>query len=399
MDLRRRIAASAFAATIALAGCSSTGEDAADDRVEDETGENGVAATVVGGDSDDGGSPANGTTSTAASEVTTSEPPISAPPTSAPPTSAPSTAPVIEAAASSAPQRLATAGPGVAGVLQWIETSAQVIGEAGAIDVTVSDEFAEVADAGELGLVFQRSVEEPAIWITADGSTRALIRAGDGQRLVLEGVGVDESGAVVVWYQRIDTGSLSNQQASLRSFEIETGVITEIAETGSRDERTDFSALSGGVVMGRWAGPATEGTNLVDLDRVGTAFGGGTQPECSDGQPDCAVYGAATYDEATGEAFAMRLVFNVDAARIDRGGLFRLDPATGQEEPLVAFGWDDGAWYPDDMFIAGDLVIVSLRNGAGDPLPALVYDRSTDAYWTLPDAVFVRPAFRPTLDG
>lgn len=393
MALRRRIVASAFAATVALAGCSSGGGDAALDP---------ESPTLADRDLDDDGGapPANGTTSTVApsdlADPSLTEPDLT---DTAVPTSAPSTAPAIEPPAASAQQRLAAAGPGVAGIVQWIETSAQVIGDAGAIDATVVDGFAEVADAGDLGLVFQRSIEEPAIWITAGGSTRALIRAGDGQRLVLEGVGTDASGAVVVWYQRIDAGSLSGQQSSLRSFEIETGVVTELAATGSRDERTDFSALSGGVVIGRWAGPATEGTNLVDLDRVGTPFGGGTQPECSDGQPDCAVYGAATFDEATGEAFGMRFVFNVDAARIDRGGLFRIDPATGEEEPLVAFGWEDGAWYPDDMFIAGDLVIVSLRNGSGDPLPALVYDRGTDAYWTLPDAVFVRPAFRPADDG
>lgn len=248
--------------------------------------------------------------------------------------------------------------------------------------------FVEAVEEASRGVIFQRSWDDNIIWWQTEDGPQELLVAGQGQRLQLEGATWDLNHEPLVYYQRHTGTTPETTVSTLRSYNFDTGEVREIAVTGGWESGTDFSFVSGGVAVGRWWAEATSGIMVLDLisgeqlyhsDEVGLS--------CFDGDANCLSYEQATV--IAGRVYGVRVIFNEATGVIDRKGIFSFDFETGTETLLVAFPWDNGTWYAEDMYGT----TVSLRDGDGAPLPALTFSLDGQEVSTYPLAAFVRPAY------
>lgn len=286
--------------------------------------------------------------------------------------------------------RLAHEGP-LPPALHWDSESIRKQSHTGEWFAVADGPFVEVAEIPAYGVVFQRSLDKRVVWLVGEAGPQELLVAADGQTLELEGAGETVNGDPVVFYQRHDHGSPEQTRSTLRSYNLVTEEVREILITGGWESSTSFSQLTGGTVVGTWSSEGWEGLTQVDLQTGTELFNSDDEHACFDGEPACPVYRQATV--LNRQIYGVRSIWNEERQLVDAAGVFAFDPATGFEERVVEFPWDNGLWYAEDMFAHGEQLVISLKDGNDQPLPALVVDLASGETWTLPEAAFVRPAY------
>ena len=113
--------------------------------------------------------------------------------------------------------------------------------------------------------------------------------------------------------------------------------------------------------------------------------------ECFDGEDGCIWYDQAVI--FSGEGYGIGPAPASADGIVDAFALYRFDLTSGEREVVLSMPWDNGLWYAEDMFALGGKLVVSLKDDAGEPLPALVYDVASGSAWTLPQSGFVRPSY------
>ncbi len=270
--------------------------------------------------------------------------------------------------------------------------------EDGTWTATVEGPLTELADGGGLGVLFTRDgFDSTTIYLADEQGLRPLIEGAGNERLELEGVATGGAGGPTVYFQRYVPGSPIETVSTLERLDPETGETSEVVQVGGWESGTSFSSITGDESAGIWSGEGFYDLQVFDL-ASGTVIHdqGGPESECSDGDPDCVTYDAATVLD--GAIYGVRPIFNDDQGFIDGQGIFRYDPDTGTDDLIVAYPWDNGTWYVEDLFAIGDELVVSLSDGPRwppderQPLPALFIDPSApDEATTSPLSAYVRP--------
>ncbi len=297
--------------------------------------------------------------------------------------------------AAAEPHRVAPVGTASA-VLRWSSEGVWRPSHTGDWNKIADGSFVEVADVPYWGLAFQRIEQEPVIWMKTDEGPQELIVAAEGQWLTLEGAGLNDNSQPIVFYQRHEASSPERTRSSLRTYNLETGEVNEIVETGGWEAGTHFDHLSRqAIAVSYWWSEATTGNALIDLTRSDQLIWDLVDEGCADGEPGCVVYEHVTVVD--GRSVGVRPIWNEEAGWVDQFGLFEFDLERRSERLIVAFPWDNGLWYVEDMFeLAPRSVVVSLSDSptlGGSPLPPLVVSIDSGEAFTMPDATFVRPAW------
>lgn len=301
------------------------------------------------------------------------------------------TAPPAEIDVNAQGLRVVPVGAMVDGLLLWDETSARKQGHDGVWSEVVAGSHLYVVDVPTLGTVYQTQEFATTIWLaTEDGPQELLVATEDGDTLELEGAGFSAAGEPVIFYQRRNYSSPDTALSTVRGYNVDTGEVVEIEETGGWESGTRFAYLTGGSALGLVSAEAFGWQAVLDLD------GGGWTPieedaTCFDGGDEtCHVYDMAVMVGTDALGFAP--IYN-DAEPVQEFGLYSFTPGTLERELLASFDWDNNTWYITDMFLLGTNLVVSLADYAGSPLPALVYDTGSGESWTLPQAAFAVPSF------
>lgn len=384
MFLSQRVGAALCCAALIFSACTNGDDVAAGGSAQNDSTE-----------IDDSASPGSSSTSPP------SAPPTTAPPTTPPPssdttsdatsdTSVPSTAPIDDDLV-----RLAPAGPEPFEVFFWTPDSISLRGATSTTTRITDGPYFEVVDVPLAGIAYQRTWDADTIWIidSADGP-RELLVAAPGQTLTLEGAGVNDLDEPVVFYQRRIGGSPEDSISTLRRYNLETEAVDELIVTGGWESGTGFSTLQQGIAVGNNGAEGWEWTTLIDLESGEETYNtdvAGISCGDDDGDRLCPAFEVSTL--VNGVVYGFDQIWNESTQAVDQYGLIRFDPATGAIEIIQGFPWDNGTWYPEDIFVLGDQLVVSVTDIDREPLPGLVYDLSTGDFWSLPEAAFVRPAF------
>lgn len=293
--------------------------------------------------------------------------------------------------------RLAPAG-GDELVLLWDNEAAWAIGHTGERSKIADGPFAEVTDLPGYGLVFQREERESTIWLADADGVRDLIVGADDQMLTLEGTGVsnaDES--PVVYYQRHESGDIETSRTTLRRFELFSGDVTELLETGGWEAGTVFSHISGDrLTVAATGAEAFVGNLAIDLSTTPPSTSVHDDDFCIDGDDECDFYQrVAVVGALSGSPRTVGIApISNDGVR-DGWGLWEFDFGGDESRLIASWPWDDGEWYVEDMFaLSGTEVLLSLSDWpgtGGNPLPALIVDIDSGEARTLPAAMFARP--------
>ena len=287
--------------------------------------------------------------------------------------------------------RLAPIGTSDPLVTLWDADQVLSPGHTPGFSVIATGDFGELAATSD-GIVFQESGSfidgeafDDTIWIEAvDGGPTALVSAPDGaELLLLEGARAIDLEEDVVYYQ-IRTGSVpEDTKSTLYSIETATGEITEIAVVGGWESGVDFHDISASypLVSGMWHGEGFSGPVIIDFDTGDVLYHADQSGlSCFDGQAGCpaywvvtsiddVLYGLRPPDDAVDTQSAM--------------SLHRFDPVTGSEVEITRFGWDTAVWLPRSIMAVPEGVIVSVEDGEGEPLPAVLVDLDSGNATTL----------------
>jgi hypothetical protein len=168
----------------------------------------------------------------------------------------------------------------------------------------------------------------------------------------------------------------------------------EIAITGGWESGTRFTILDDSYpeVVGTWGAEGFLGQLIVDLEAGEVVYHADEAGySCFDGEPGCPAYDSAALLD--GRIFGIRSEWDPVRQVVDTRSLFSFDPDSGQEKVVARFAWDNGLWYPRQIMVLGDELIVSVEDGDGEALPAVVIDPVTGEARTLQRAGFVGPAY------
>jgi len=285
--------------------------------------------------------------------------------------------------------RVAPVGPRML-VVHWDSTGIWVPNHAGDYHKVVSGPIAEAAQVPGMGVAFQRKSGDNVVWIEAGKGPIELLVGGASQRLTLEGATITSADEPVVYYQRYEGDTPDTSETTLRSYNLASQTVAEVAVTGGWESGTSFSFVGDS----REAVGVGSGEAFFWLSRFDLATGQQLQsPDsgCYDGEEGCEIY---DYWAAIGaDYFGIRSVANPSSGVFDQRALFRIDPNTGEEELVVSFNWDNDLWYVENMFAHHNQLVLSLHDGSDAPLPALVIDVEANKTWTVPERAFVRPAW------
>lgn len=374
------LAAFALALCSALAACGSDGEDLSSSgdsggSTEETVGDDGGTSST---DGDDGGTSDNADTGSS----TTTSPEDDDPDDGAEDSGVP--ADLLPSAAST----LAPAAERPTGVLwYWTDDLAGGFGHGTEWSTALDGPIAALAEVPLNGLVFQREDGDGVIWFDGPDGPTELITADENEYLRLEGAGLGPDEEPLVYYQRYVQGSVEDTVSTLRSHDLASGEDREILVTGGWESGMTFDHLTDGVALGLWGGEGFSALVGVDLASGDVVLD--TRDEaCGEGEDGCLPYWAGA---ASGGRFYGIRPTSDDGS--DALGLFRYDPATGTDELVIAFDGSEGAWEVENLFAwPGGSLTLSLRDGAGRPLPAVTVDPSTGAAESWPLAALVRPA-------
>jgi len=295
------------------------------------------------------------------------------------------------------PLRLANQGRALTSLVYWDSSGAHTMTPDGQVSTVLDGPLSEVANVSTVGVAFQRPGNDKVIWLQTESSTAELLVASGEQTLRLEGAEFSQQNGPSVFYQRYEPGiseQPSQERTTLRRYHLASATVEELANTGGQQTSTQFSHINHQSAVGLVTAEAfgwtihldtTTGAELHSSETAGLG--------CLGDDANCPIYAQATFHQ--GLIYALRPIGNIGAQTVDRFGLFSFDPSTGHETPISAHSWDDGLWYGEDLFFVGDLLVLSIKDGDGDPLPALVTNVATGESWTLPEAHFVRPRPEP----
>lgn len=266
----------------------------------------------------------------------------------------------------------------------WTEDLAGSFGHGTEWSTGLEGPIAQLAEVPLHGLVFQREDSDQVIWLAGPDGPQELIVADENQYLWLEGAGLGPDEEPLVYYQRFEQGSIEDTRSTLRSYDLSTGEVREILVTGGWESGVQFGHLGGGRALGVWGGEGYSALMAVDL-ASGDLLVDTRDEACGQGEEGCRSYRAAT--AAGGQFYGIRPTGD------DALGLFRLDPASGDDELVIALPWSEGDWEVENLFAGpGGSLTLSLRDGARQPLPAVTVDPATGEVESSPLAALVRPA-------
>ncbi len=392
---RRLLFALAACLCLLAASCSSAGSD---DAAATTTTEPVSTTSVVAGDAGDA---RDDSTTTTVTESSTTEPPVETTTTEAPDESTTTETPTSTRPTEPAPVRLAPPSKDLEPVISFTTEEIIPFGHAGPGEPIAVDGVSELASIPGWGIVYQTADNPHVIWGLDGGVADGLLVAPGNDTLTLEGGGLDDTGEPIVLYQYHQWGDMPETVVStLRSFRPADGRVVDIAVSGGWESGMSVNALqvlgvgNGDTAAARWGAEGWIWLEILDVQTGDIVF---SSPEdlgddCFSGDEGCPDYWAAV--PFFGAIVGMGPMWNDDAGVIDAFGLWEYDTTTGEQTLMQSWDWDNGLWYPEDMFIVNDsLLVVSLGDapGGGAPLPALFFDLVSGASWTAPEAAFVRP--------
>ena len=285
------------------------------------------------------------------------------------------------------PHRIAPEGDGASFLLRWDEDSARHPGHTGEYTEVADGPFTQIVDAGVWGVVFQRPGDD-TIWHKNFVEETALITSADPNvTLLLEGVVMSDLDQGIVYYRTQLRDDVAFQYGDwLRAYDLATAVDTEIDVVAGWESYAHFNLIHTPRTISSAAGEGFVWSKTYDLPH-------GPQVEwytCDGtGDPDCPFYEAI----AAGSTTTYAMVKDDPSASSTTYRLLGINPGTGFTYTIHTFVWEAGEWDIEEFFVTnGGLVVISVMDGAGDPLPAAIVDPSTDQVWTVPEADFVRPA-------
>ncbi len=286
--------------------------------------------------------------------------------------------------------RVAGAGEQLPDLLAWDHNEIRKQTPDGALLPMPSGPFFNVVDVPHLGVVFQRNDVDQTVWLAKDVGERDLLVTDGEMTLELEGAGVNAEDQAQIFYQRRVPGSPEDTVTTLRSYNVETKEVATLGTTGGWESGTSFNHLSGSVAIARWGAEGWTGLALYDLG-ANSDWGKQVGVECFDGEDGCIWYDGAVI--FSGDGYGIGPDAAGDGDTVDAYALYRFDLESGDREIVMSWPWDNGKWNVEEMFAHGGKLVVSLMDGDGEPLPALIYDVTAATAWTLPQSGFVRPAY------
>ncbi len=252
-----------------------------------------------------------------------------------------------------------------------------------------------VAVNGYGAMYFQLVGDEQTIWRDeGDGRLEAVVTVPVPQRIVLEGVHVRDLGDVDLFYQIRFGGSPQTAVDKLFRRRLPAGQETEIMVTGGWESGTVFHDLEGAypLAVGSSFAEAASWHVILNLETGELLYDGGIEGStCFDGEPGCPFYEVATLHDG--------VIYGIgpggdDSVPAFSQALRRFNPATGAEEAVARFEWDNGLWYPHGLLSTEEGLILSVGDFEGDTaFPAVVIDPTTGLAETLVVAGFVGPAY------
>lgn len=295
--------------------------------------------------------------------------------------------------------RLAPVADKASSLLLWDRSGIEGPGHSERLDRQEIDDLIQVTAVPSLSPVFQAADNERVIWQVVNDESRAILEVPDNEALTLEGAGLDAEGEPVFFYQHHVYADPENTRSTLRSYRLSDAKITEITVTGGWESGVRFSHINR-LGQGRtnsavalWGAEGWTWLEITDLATGDAVFDSqDLGPECFDGDTGCpSFWEAVVFD---GDIIGMGPVIDDAGEGFEAFGLWWYETDDGTSELIEAWEWDNGLWYVEDMFLHDDSVLViSLEDGEGQPLPALFFDLVSGESWTEPDAGFLRPAF------
>lgn len=295
--------------------------------------------------------------------------------------------------------RLAPVADEASPLLLWDRSGIEVLGHSERLDRQEINNLIQVTAVPSFSPVFQTADNERVIWHVVNDGPEALLEVPANEALTLEGAGLDAAGESVFFYQHHVYADPENTRSTLRSYRLSDASVTEIAVTGGWESGVRFSHISRlgdgrtNTAVALWG---AEGWTWLEITDVGTGDGVFNSQdlgmECFDGDEGCPnFWEAVVFDD---DIIGMGPVIDDAGEGFGAFGLWRYETDDGTSELIEAWEWDNGLWYVEDMFLHNDSVLViSLEDGEGQPLPALFFDLVSGESWTEPDAGFLRPAF------
>ncbi len=286
--------------------------------------------------------------------------------------------------------RVAEPGEQVPDLLAWDHNEIRKRGQDGTLLPMPTGPFFNVVDVPNLGVIFQRNEFDQTVWLAKGSDERDLLVTDGEMQITLEGAGVNADNQAQIFYQRHELGSPEDTVSTLRSYNVETKDVANLGVTGGWESGTSFNHLAGSVAIGRWGAEGWTGLASYDLGS-GSDWGEPVGVECFDGEDGCIWYDGAVI--FAGEGYGVGPVTTGADGTVEAYALYRFDLATADREVVLSMPWDNGGWTAEEMFAHGGKIVVSIMDGDGNPLPALIYEVSTGNAWTLPQSGFVRPSY------
>lgn len=295
--------------------------------------------------------------------------------------------------------RIAPAGPGPELAIRYGPDGVFHAGHTDRFTKVVDGPVSVAVDTYETGIVYQRPGDNRRVFIQGVDGDQELLVAAENQTIELVGIRIEPTDEIFhILYTRRTSSTPETTEETLRSYSMDTGEVTEIYQTGGWESGTDFNYIEGELAVGRWSG---EGFGRIDIVNVVTGQIKQSFPEvgeCFDGDQakGCLPFIVANISGETIYGFGPR---PNDAGLVDTMALYKLDTTSSELTELIFFPWDNGLYYPIDIWVTAvsRQVVVSLstapRADDGQPLPALIYDIETGEARTAPVSGYFHTGF------
>jgi hypothetical protein len=269
----------------------------------------------------------------------------------------------------------------------------------GANATTLLDEPASVAvDDLMGGVVYQGpranggygEPEDTIVWWLPAGAETPqslLVPTGD-QRLRLVAVERIDGSPTVVYIRSENPGDFENAEDTLRLYDFDTAVVTEIRTVGGWESGSGQITFGGGIFASNWFGEAYSGFDFFDAEGNGVEVGGNPYPSgviCFDGTIDPG--GGRCYDNVAispdGSLLAYTRLIADDDGIVTQRDLVVVSTTDGTELHRMPLRTEE-PFSIASLEIRDDLVLVNrFAFLMDDPEPAVVVDLGTGTVGSL----------------